>query len=647
VSPLFSSRRLRLASLAPALAAVLTIAVLLWLLLPRLLSRAVADQLLDQAQVVAPLLLPHLAAARPAAGGAVSPESQLQAQVLALPAGSPLRITVITAEGLVLADSARPGRRLVAMENHATRPEVRAALSGGVGYSVRRSDTTGSEYVYAARLLSAPGGERWVLRLATPLVELGQMRNRLATIAVLAVLAALAAMMLVSLWLDRRLLRPLVALIRGARLLAAGQYEYRLLIPKDEQLALLADSLNRLAGRAHDQIGAVETERDHLYQILARMSEGVLVVGADGRAEMVNPAFRTLFSIDHEVRGLTLLEITRLPQLAEFVEQSLHGGESPPLEVELDVPEHRMLVVTSSSLGGHGPASGASNGNGNGAASADSGASLSKEVVKSGSNGNGGGGAVVVVRDISASNRLAATRRDFVANVSHELRTPLAAIRGYAETLRDGALEEPEHAGRFVGRILAHCTRLQALLDDLLTLSRLESSAAPQPAERVDLAAIAERAVETLANMALQRRVAIHAAVGDLPPICGDGDSLERLLLNLLENAIKYNREGGQVDLGIHASDSAVEIVVRDTGFGIPAESLPRLFERFYRVDKGRSRAEGGTGLGLAIVKHIAQLHGGTVEVESREGVYSQFRVRLPQRQPSRARGDEGRAAQS
>jgi two-component system phosphate regulon sensor histidine kinase PhoR len=372
------------------------------------------------------------------------------------------------------------------------------------------------------------------------------------------------------------------------------------------------------------------------------MTEGVLVVGADGRAEMVNPAFRTLFAIDHEVRGLTLLEITRLPQLAQYVKRSLYGEERPPLEVELDVPEHRTLVVTSSSLGSHGPRSESDTG---GIASVGSLAagSLSNGVV--GGNGNGGG-AVVVVRDVSASNRLAATRRDFVANVSHELRTPLAAIRGYAETLRDGALEEPEHASRFVSRILAHCTRLQALLDDLLTLSRLESSAAPQLDERVHLGVIAKRAVETLANMAMQRRVAIRTEVDDVPQIYGDGDSLERLLLNLLENAIKYNREGGRVDLAIHSDDAAVEIVVRDTGFGIPAEALPRLFERFYRVDKGRARAEGGTGLGLAIVKHIAHLHGGTVEVESREGACSQFRVRLPRSQKQRPRQGEANVAE-
>ncbi|HEX5757746.1 MAG TPA: ATP-binding protein, partial [Thermoanaerobaculia bacterium] len=241
-----------------------------------------------------------------------------------------------------------------------------------------------------------------------------------------------------------------------------------------------------------------------------------------------------------------------------------------------------------------------------------------------------GGGAVVVARDTTAATRAAAMRRDFVANVSHELKTPLAAIRGYAETLRDGALEEPETARRFTGRILEQARRLEALLGDLLTLARLEGVEPAAEPEPVDLAALARGALELVARRAEERGVRLTLESAPLPPVPGEADALERLLCNLLDNAIKYNRPDGTVTLALARDGDRAVVEVRDTGIGIPPEALPRLFERFYRVDKGRAREEGGTGLGLAIVKHVAQSHGGTVAVESRPGQGSTFRVELP-----------------
>jgi two-component system phosphate regulon sensor histidine kinase PhoR len=229
--------------------------------------------------------------------------------------------------------------------------------------------------------------------------------------------------------------------------------------------------------------------------------------------------------------------------------------------------------------------------------------------------------------------RLADMRRDFVANVSHELKTPLAAIRGYAETLRDGALDEPPTARRFTERILQHCRRLQALLDDLLTLSRLESVAGIEnsaTSEPVDLNAVVQRAVDLLAATARERQVTVEVEEETLPELRGDADSIERMVLNLLDNAIKYNLPDGEVLLRLAQADQHAVLEVSDTGIGIPQESLARIFERFYRVDKGRSRDEGGTGLGLAIVKHVVQAHGGQVDVESRVGKGTTFRVRLP-----------------
>ncbi|HVF58257.1 MAG TPA: ATP-binding protein [Thermoanaerobaculia bacterium] len=386
----------------------------------------------------------------------------------------------------------------------------------------------------------------------------------------LALAALAAAAVLLRLWLERRF---------------AGR------------LAPLAAEARRLAEESDRQAAAARAERDLLGSILAAMADGVLVVGADGRALLANAAFRRLFAVHGEVAGRALLELVRQPELAGLVASTLATGAPQQGELVLRGPERRTFALAGAPL--------------RDGAGAD-------------------GGAVLVARETTDATRLAETRRDFVANVSHELKTPLSAIRGFAETLRDGALDEPETARRFTGRILEQSRRLEALLADLLTLSRLESVGPPVEAEAVDLEALARGALELVARRAEERGVRLELEAAPLPPVPGDADALERLLCNLLDNAIKYNRPDGSVTLALSRDGERAVVEVRDTGIGIPPEAVPRLFERFYRVDKGRAREEGGTGLGLAIVKHVAQSHGGQVEVESRPGQGSTFRVRLP-----------------
>jgi two-component system phosphate regulon sensor histidine kinase PhoR len=585
------SPKLRLAPLWPALAAVLTASLLLWYLLPGLFQSSASTQLLDTLRILSPIV----------ADRAVRQGGDLQPWVHEIGADSGLRITLIRSDGSVIADSARTDQELHRMENHAGRPEVQEALARGQGVAVRHSDTTGQTYVYAARSLSDAKGELFVLRLAQPISELQALRGRLAAAMLLAALAAGVAILLTSLWIDRRLFQPLERLIAQSRALVKGTVR-RVEVPDEDELAALALALNRLAETAEIQFAAVRDERDHLKAILSSMSEGVLVVAADGRARLLNPAFRRLFDLDEDemnVTGRRVLELIRHPGLSHLVDDTLRLGEGQNGQIELLSPERRTLLLASAALAG------------------------------------GERGAVVVARDTTELTRLADMRRDFVANVSHELKTPLAAIRGYAETLRDGALEEPPTARRFTDRILVQCRRLQALLDDLLTLSRLESVAS-QATERepVDLKAILVRAAEVLSAPARERQVKIEVdAADDVPPVPGDPDGLERLVLNLADNAVKYNRPDGCVKLTLFQSDGPPEtavLEVTDSGIGIPQDALARIFERFYRVDKGRSREEGGTGLGLAIVKHVAQAHGGQVEVESRIGRGSTFRVKLP-----------------
>lgn len=593
-------RRLRLAPLAPAIAALAVAALLLWNLLPNLIEEASAHDLYESARLIAPDVTE-------AAGR--SPEA-LQTWVEQAAGRSGLRITVIAEDGRVIAESSRGLASLGSLSNHADRPEVAAALARGEGWAERKSATTGDPYVYAARTIPGRNGRLIVLRLAQPLDTLKALSGHLGAALALALAAALAVGIGLGWWNDRRLFRPLSALAAGAGELADGRYRHRVEIPDDDELSTLGLALNRLGAAIERQLAVIEQERDHLRAILASMSEGVLVVGADRRAQLTNPAFQRLFGLSGDVAGRTVLEILRRPEVERLVEATLQSGEPGgdlglEIEIESGGAERRTIEVRSDVLFDE--------------------ARLA--------------GAVLVARDTTAIKRLDEMRRDFVANVSHELKTPLSAIRGFAETLRDGALAEPETAARFTGRILEHCRRLQALLNDLLTLGRLESVGERAGRAPVDLLAIARRAIEGVAPAAEEHQVELTLE----PPPAGDGalilvgdaDGLERMLTNLLANAIKYNRPEGAVRLrlsrqALPAGGPGFLIEVEDTGIGIPAEALPRLFERFYRVDKGRSRDEGGTGLGLSIVKHVAQTHGGQVEVQSRPGAGSTFRVRLP-----------------
>ncbi|HYU31565.1 MAG TPA: ATP-binding protein [Thermoanaerobaculia bacterium] len=574
--------KLRLAPLWPALAAVVTATVFLWILQPGLLERSSAVQLLDTLRILTPVV----------AEARAQPGRDLQGWVRTISAEGGLRVTVVESDGKVIADSSRTAEQLAVMENHAERPEIRSALATGEGVSVRRSATTGRLYVYAARTATDASGRLIIVRLAEPLSHLQALRSQIAASMLLAALAGGVAILLISLWIDRRVFRPFYRLVKGASDVASGRAR-RVEIPDEEELAALALALNRLAETAEAQFAAVRGERDQLKAILASMSEGVLVVGSDGRALLANPAFFKLFHLSGEVTGQTVLEMLRQPELARIVDETLRLGQPQGGQIELQTPERRTLLLASAALAG------------------------------------GERGAVVVARDTTELTRVADMRRDFVGNVSHELKTPLAAIRGFAETLRDGALDEPPVARRFTDRILEQSRRLQALLDDLLTLTRLETVALRER-EPVDLGDLVRHAAETLAPMAREKNVQVEVEAADVPAVLGEADAIERLVLNLLENAIKYNRPEGQVKVHLSTAGPEALLEVTDTGIGIPPESLPRIFERFYRVDKGRAREEGGTGLGLAIVKHVAQAHGGQVEVDSRLGRGTTFRVRLP-----------------
>jgi two-component system phosphate regulon sensor histidine kinase PhoR len=381
-------------------------------------------------------------------------------------------------------------------------------------------------------------------------------------------------------------------------------------IDVESELARFERALDRLAVRLELDVAAVEAERRKLDEILAGVPEGVLVTGPDRVPIYANRAFRELFDVDRAARAAELLALVRRPQVHEALGRANDGESGAPVELqigarEISVVARRLEPATRS------PA------------------------------GEGLVGILLMARDVSETNRLARMRRDFVTNLSHEIKTPLAIIRGAAETIEQTAADDPRAAERFVRRIIEQIYRLEDLLKDLLTLARLESPEAAALRQPADLGAICRRAVEILSPLAAREGVVLRATTAPVPAVSGDAKSLERLVQNLLVNAIQYNREGGRVELRLQAQGDRIVLEVEDDGIGIPEVEQARIFERFYRVDKGRGRAEGGSGLGLAIVKHVAQSHGGSVEVESEPARGSLFRVVLPVAPPGEAEASQ------
>ncbi len=504
------------------------------------------------------------------------------------------RLTLIDSRGTVLADSEHDPET---MENHASRPEVRDAVSRGRGSAIRRSQTLDRDLCYLARAVNYQGDTQSVLRLAVPIEDVKEavaaVRLRLLTASLGAALVVLAIAFVFSRHLTRRIdrLRAFAENLvewGGAGTLAADA---------DDELGRLARSLDRAAAQHRELVERLSLESGRREAILASMVEGVLAVDNNLRVIFCNQSFAQAAGAAWPVtERLPLLELIRDPELLETLTQVLVKGEPARRRLELATVAGKIFEVQVAPL-----------------------AAPSHR------------GAIAILHDVSDLERLERVRKDFVANVSHELRTPLTAIRGYAETLLDGALEDSENNRRFLEVIRAHAIRLNNIASDLLTLSELESGKLLAEAERVSVTAALESALRTVEAEARVREVKVHrGSVEDLS-VMGDRMRLEQALINLLDNAVKFNRPGGEVFVSAGRTEAGgVRITVSDTGVGIPSEDLSRIFERFYRADKARSREMGGTGLGLAIVKHIVERMRGSVQVESELGKGSTFTLNFP-----------------
>ena len=501
---------------------------------------------------------------------------QTDADLLADSAGVALRerVTLVDPVGTVLGDSEFSDAALAALQNHNDRPEIIEARRSGTGSSLRLSPSEGDEELYVA--VSAGSGNIARVSITTARLEAIVSRARRDVI-VSAIIALIIAVALAAVF-SRQVSRPVTQLRDVAAAIAAGDLTKRPVLSAPGEVGELSLAIQRMSEQLSSRLQALQDEDELLRALVESLDEGVVAVDRHRRVIRINGAGRQLLDARADIPfSVDLLPRDRV--LAEAVASALKGEVVERVEMRLG---RRTIALTARPLGV--------------------------------------GGAVLALFDLTSLRRLETVRRDFVANVSHELKTPLTAIRGFAETLSTELSADAHHA-QFAGTIRANAERMQHLIDDLLDLSRIESGGwVPTPA-RIDLAAAAEEAAALYRDDAGKRGsrlvISIHPSAAFLQ---ADPVAVRQALSNLIENAVRYTPSGGTITIFSGVEDGSVVLGVRDTGAGVPREHLPRIFERFYRVDPARSRGAGGTGLGLAIVKHLVEAHGGHVRAESEVG---------------------------
>lgn len=513
-----------------------------------------------------------------------------------------LRLTLIGSDGTVLADSEADPTTL---DNHAGRPEVAQALAGNEGRARRQSATLGQQEVYVA--IPLPTGEAaWsegVLRSALPASRIDAMLAASWRVPLIVWAVLLLPTLAVSYFLTRSITTPVDRLRQMTKRVASGDLAYRTSVHRSDELGELATSLNTMASELETRVGQLAAEEERSTQVLSAMSDGVIVLDGDGRFIRGNSAAgRILEATLDGLEGSPLVLAARAFPARALAQKAQEAGR--PITEVLELPGRRYLAV---------------------------------EVIPLQATGAQRGQVLFVIRDETARLATERMRRDFATNVSHELKTPLAGLSLLTETLKHAVHEDPEQAGVFVDRLSTEIGRLTELANDLLTLSRVEEPEAYTEAgfSRTDLARLTVQIAAELEAQAEAKSQELSVEVADDAMVMGDEIALRTLVRNLLDNAIRYTEPAGHIALSVRTEIAVdgrrwIVLTVKDDGVGIPLADQTRIFERFYRVDKARSRETGGTGLGLSIVRHVAERHGGRVEVASTVGLGSTFTVRIP-----------------
>ncbi|OHB55189.1 MAG: hypothetical protein A2Y07_08085 [Planctomycetes bacterium GWF2_50_10] len=505
------------------------------------------------------------------------------------------RITVMLPDGQVVADSDEDP---VGMENHANRPEMQLALKGQVGTAIRYSSTLGKDLVYAAFPIRQDSNIIAVVRVATPLADIrSTLRGIFFHIALFGVIMMIVTVVL-SYIVVRRISKPLARMEKAAKLLADGKFDTQIPVPATSELKALAHTLNAMSRNLSSRVDAITSQRNELEAVLSSMIEGVLVVDGEEKVVSINKAAADMFGIEADKAAGQVVQATIWnSELQQLIKSVLAEQKSMEREIVIYPGTKRYIVAHGTPL-----------------------------------SRNDGVGAVIVLNDITRLKQLEDLRKDFVANVSHELKTPITSIKGFVETLKEGAVNDPETASRFLEIISRQANRLTAIIDDLLSLSKIEQEAENRQIilETINVADIVKNVIAACSPKAQEKNMTIRVWGGENTSAHINAQLLEQALINLVDNAIKYSDPGREIEIRFESMPDQVKIQVVDHGYGIASEHLDRIFERFYVADKARSRKLGGTGLGLAIVKHIVNAHGGKINLKSDLGKGSTFTITLP-----------------
>ncbi|HZI93088.1 MAG TPA: ATP-binding protein [Patescibacteria group bacterium] len=568
------------------------------------IRRIVTDRVTERLQVEAIVLADVLARDRlalPDPGATLEPHAETDRLADLAGRDLGLRVTIVAPDGLVLGDSSVELEQLGALENHATRPEIVEARAAGMGASTRHSVTVRDDLYYLARRIDRDGRPAGFVRLAVPVSELerttGNYSLKLAGFG----FVALLGVALIGYLVARRFSRPIEEMSLAADEIAAGRRDTAIEVGSNDEIGQLGAALNRMTRALSAQIDSLSAEKSLRDTMLDGMSEGLVVVDTDRRVLLCNHALGRLLGFQAEdLADRPLIEVTREHGIIEAFDSVLGRGERRRDVVRLDTDGGRVFELNVVPLKG------------------PDGSLL---------------GAVGLLFDVTRLTMLESVRREFVADVSHELRTPLTTMKSFVETLLAGGIDDKENNRRFLEIIRKNGDRMEAIIDDLTDLSLIETGSILLEPERLELAPLVKELLDSARPKAVGLQVSLVMEIPRGVGIHADRRRLEQVLLNLLENGIKFNKPGGTVTVRAATNGDApgaVRIEIEDTGVGIPADSIERVFHRFYRVDRSRSRQMGGTGLGLSIVKHLVRLQGGTVRVESRLGEGSRFILEFP-----------------
>lgn len=508
------------------------------------------------------------------------------------------RVTLILPNGKVTADSREDAS---VMDNHSDRPEVVAALEGKLGVSERYSFTLKADFIYSALpVYDKQGKIVYILRTGYPLTGVQKEAKNANTALLLTVVFFTVVILVLGYMALKNLTKPVSDISSAAEKISKGDFSQKLYPAGDDELKILAESLNSMAKQLDEKLDIIG-EQDKLQQVVLKsMKEGILAVDYEERILLLNETAAEILGInDSNAIGKTLQEVVRVSEIQKFFLKLLSEGNPQETEILLQHEKDKFLQLSGTLL-----------------------YDIDNKAL----------GALVVFNDISNLKYLDTLKKDLVANVSHELRTPVTTIKGFIETLKEGAIDDPENAGRFLDIIAKHINRLNMLIDDLLILAKLEEKPDEIKMDVDNISAVLGSVIEDYEFKAGEKKIKIKIECDDKLTGKINKHLIEQAIGNLVDNAIKYSDKKTNIEVGALMKNDQLQIYVKDEGYGISDDHIPRLFERFYRVDKGRSRDEGGTGLGLAIVKHIVNTMNGTIDVESKPGKGTRFTLNIPQK---------------